>query len=50
MDKLEEIYDIYVQSLFIEPFDQILLKHSNNNYEWTKFEKIFRHMYKLIIE
>jgi len=50
MDKLDEIYDIYVQSLFTENFDQIILKYKNNNYEWKKFEKIFRQMYKLIID
>lgn len=50
MDKLDEIYDIYVQSLFTENFDQIILKYKNNNYEWKKFEKIFRQMYNLILE
>lgn len=50
MDRFDELYDIYVQSLFIMPFDEILKKYSNSNYEWVKFEKIFRQMYNLILE
>ena len=50
MNNLDDLYNIYIQSLFIMPFDEIIKKYDNSYYSWDKFEKIFLQMYNLLNE
>ncbi len=49
MNNYNEIYSIYVQSLFSMSFDEIIKKFDNSYFSWNKFEKIFIYLYNQII-